>query len=177
MKSGTQASKMNNMNNNTNSNKFQKYDENQINEAKESMKLLQMKMGNNLGNSNLPTSMKNPQQVTNNLNNNNNNYRKPFKPNFESENNQIQIDSNKNLPGTSGMNRLNSKNQMGQGGFGPSSYKNSGNRVSNTTNSNHRNMPETFGNNKNPLNQKNNVNFNVEEPEDDRPAFTKTNVR
>jgi hypothetical protein len=193
MKSGTQNTQTLKMNSNTNSNKFQKYDENQLNEAKESMKLLQTKMGNNLGSSNLGGSLKNTNincnninfnnNLGNNNNNNNNNYRKPFKPNFENDNMHIQIDSNKNLPGTAGMNRINSKNHLA--GVGPSSYKNPGNnRISNTSNT-HRNYPENNQDNRTISNQKgknippqnNNPMFNYEEADDDRPAFAKTNIQ
>jgi hypothetical protein len=175
MKSGTQSLKMNNMGNNTNSNKFQKFDENQLNEAKASMKLLQTKMVNNNANSNVGGGMSNMGNNMNNLNNNNN-YRKPFKPNFDNDDDlQIKIDSNINFQGgNSGMNRLGSKNQFG-GGVGNTASKNTAGRVTNT-NSSQRNH-DIKGNNKITSNQKNNMNFNYEEPEDDRPAFAKTAVR
>ena len=170
MKSGPGTLKMNS---NMNSNKIQKFDENQLNEAKASMKLLQNKIENNYGNSNQGGPIYN---MGNNMNSlNNNNYRKPFKPNFENDDMQINIDPNKNFQGiNSGVNRMNTKNQFG-GGVGNTGNKNTGGRVTNTTSSqrNH----EIKGNNKIPQNQKNNMNFYHEEPEDDRPAFAKTAVR
>jgi len=194
MKSGTQNLKMNNMNSNPINNKFQKYDENQINEAKESMKLLQSKIGSNLGQTYLGASSKNTGNNLNynsgNSNNNNNynnsnnsNYRKPFKPNFESENMQIQVDTLKNMPGTAGTNRINAKNPMVGGGL--SSYKPPGNNRITYTSNTHRNNSESYNENnvnsalkqKTNMNNNNNVNFNYQDPDDDRPAVAKSNVR
>jgi hypothetical protein len=159
------------------------------------MKLLQSKMGNNLGQNNPGSNTKitgnNLNYNSGNINNNNNNtnsnsnYRKPFKPNFESENMQIQVDTTKNIPGTAGMNRINSKNPIS--GAGASSYKTTGNNRITYTSNTHRNFSESNNENKANSNIKqksnlnnnnnNNMNFNYQDPDDDRVAVAKTNVR
>lgn len=74
-----------------------KFDDNEINEAKESLKLLKMKLGNLGGNSENNFQSKNTINQSNNYysnnygnsssHNSNTNYRKPFKPNFDNEEN------------------------------------------------------------------------------------------
>ena len=150
-----------------------KFNENDMNEAKESLKLLKMKMGGGMSNMSNMTNTGNiginkPNNnimgvntfqgngLSNNINNTvgNSNYRKPFKPTFENENNndRIQIDTTKKVVG--GRTMGGGVSQM------PQTKK-----VSNINSNIGKKIPE---NNKNMITQ---PKFQIQELEDDRPAF------
>lgn len=161
---GTKSGTNTNFNrNNINTGGTKKFDENEINEAKESLKLLKMKMGNNLGGNNTNT---NNFDMGNNTGNGN--YRKPFKPNFgggDNHEDQIKMESTKKVMGGGLKNNSNNNIQNNQMSYGNSKK----NLVSNTSNtSNTKNVGNK--NVKMDNNLKNN-NFHYEEVVDDRPAI------